>query len=230
MTQHKILLVEDDQRLAELVETYLQNNGFEVYCVANGDLVASQLQLIQPDLLILDINLPGKDGLTICKNERKTYTNPILMLTAREDDIDQILGFEYGADDYVIKPVEPRVLLARIQALLRRTRHHKADHILRWDHLEIDVQRRTLVLKDQLLEVPTNDFDLLWFLALNAGQIMSREALFQAVYHREYDGLDRSIDVRVSSLRKHLKDDAEKPKVIKTIWGKGYLFLPEILS
>ena len=95
-----------------------------------------------------------------------------------------------------------------------------------------DKNRKEIVhfMKDQLLEVPTNDFDLLWFLALNAGQIMSREALFQAVYHREYDGLDRSIDVRVSSLRKHLRDDAEKPKVIKAIWGKGYLFLPEILS
>ncbi len=231
MTNH-ILLVEDDRRLAELVKDYLENSEFIVTIEGNGNRVLRQFQQLNPTLIILDLTLPGKDGLTICQELRATYRGPILMLTARNEDVDQVLGLEFGADDYVIKPVEPRVLLARVRALMRRyyqPENTEQENIV-FDHLMIQPTARKVQLNDEDINLSSHEFDLLVALAKHAGQVIGREYLFNQIYNREYDGLDRTIDVRISQLRKKLHDNSESPTRIKTIWGKGYLFVANAWS
>lgn len=225
----KILLIEDDQKLAVLTQQYLQNADFECEIEANGNHAQTRVNEYQPDLIILDVMLPGKDGLTICKELRPEFEGPILMLTARNEDIDQVLGLEFGADDYVVKPVEPRVLLARISALLRRvSAAPKAEsNKLEFGQLEIDRQSRKVLFENAIVSISSHEFELLCFLAENAGNILSRDQLFTKLYNRPYDGIDRSIDVRISQLRKIFDDNPEDPFRIKTIWGKGYLFVPD---
>ncbi len=227
--QKKILLVEDDEKLAQLVKQYLMQSGFDVRIEMRGDLAIATLGQYQPDLLILDINLPGKDGLTICKEIRPTFDQPILMLTARNEDFDQVLGLEFGADDYVIKPAEPRVLLARINALLRRTQTQKIEKItkLTFGQLIIDLASRDVFYKEEKVILSSHEFELLQIIAGQAGTILSRDYLFKNLYNREYDGLDRTMDVRISQLRRKLGDNAEEPFRIKTVWGKGYLFVAD---
>ena len=223
-----ILLVEDDVRLSELISRYLGSNGF---CVTIADLtrpVVDQVQHAMPDLMILDLGLPGQDGLAICKQLRPAYQNPILILTARDDDIDHVLGLELGADDYVIKPVQPRVLMARIKALLRRssTQIDPQQKVLRFGGLTIDTVARAVSVNGQAVSLSRHEFDLLVFMAAHAGEIQSREALFQHLHRREYDGVDRILDIRISHLRKKLGDEPGSSEGIKTIWGQGYLFVP----
>jgi DNA-binding response OmpR family regulator len=229
MKNARILLVEDDLKLASLVKQYLENAGFSVATESNGDLAIERITEFKPDLLILDIMLPGKDGLTICKEVRPFFSQPILMLTARNEDFDQVLGLEFGADDYVIKPAEPRVLLARINALLRRSHYlvEQPNESLSFGGLTIDTQSRDVTLNDMRVTLSTHEFDLLLILALDAGKILNRDYLFEKLYNREYDGLDRTMDVRISQLRKKLGDNAEEAFRIKTIWGKGYLFVAD---
>jgi DNA-binding response OmpR family regulator len=224
-----IILVEDDIRLSELVSRYLETNGFRVTVTHGGDQVVEQVQLGMPDLVILDLGLPGQDGLSICKQLRPTYPNPILILTARDNDIDHVLGLELGADDYVIKPVEPRVLMARINALLRRSKNSSGaeQKTLRFGRLLVNTVARSVSLDGQSIALSSNEFDLLLCLAAHAGEIQSRETLFQQLYRREYDGVDRMLDVRISHLRRKLGDEADSSKRIKTIWGQGYLFVPD---
>jgi DNA-binding response OmpR family regulator len=224
-----ILLVEDDLRLSELVSRYLEGNGFRVTISNRGDDVVEQVQRDAPDIIILDLGLPGQDGFSICRQLRPLYTNPILILTARDNDIDQVLGLELGADDYVIKPVEPRVLMARINALLRRSKsHHRIeDKSLRFGRLVINTAARSVILSGQPIALSSSEFELLVYLAAHAGEIQSRETLFQQLYKREYDGVDRMLDVRVSHLRKKLGDEADSSERIKTIWGQGYLFVSD---
>lgn len=231
MTTH-ILLVEDDRRLAELVKDYLEANEFIITIESNGNRVLRQCQQLSPSLVILDLMLPGKDGLTICQELRPGFRGPILMLTARNEDIDQVLGLEFGADDYVIKPVEPRVLLARVRALLRRYYQPEASEqeSLCFDQLSIHPGARKVQLAGDDIYLSSHEFDLLLALAKQAGQIVGREYLFNQIYNREYDGLDRTIDVRISQLRKKLLDNPETPTRIKTIWGKGYLFVADAWS
>jgi len=224
-----ILLVEDDLRLAELVSRYLESNGFSVAIVSHGDEVVARVGRDMPDLVILDLGLPGEDGLTICRQLRPDYTNPILILTARNSDIDHVLGLELGADDYVIKPVEPRVLLARIGALLRRSRTPDSTtrKVLQFGRLTINVTSRAVHLDGQAILLSGNEFDLLVHLASHAGEIQSRETLFKDLFKREYDGADRLLDIRISRLRRKLGDEAETAERIKTVWGQGYLFVPD---
>jgi len=223
----RILLAEDDERLAALVRDYLVVNGFAVDVVSDGLAVNDRVVAQAPDLVILDIMLPGRDGLAICRDLRRHYRGPVLMLTARDSDVDQVLGFEYGADDYVIKPAEPRVLLARIQALLRRCAAPAGEaSSLAFGRLQICNDSRRAELAGRDLQLSTHDFDLLWTLATRAGHVLGREELFAGLYNRPYDGLDRSIDVRISALRRKLGDDPQNPAMLKTIWGKGYLFVP----
>lgn len=230
--KNHILLVEDDRRLAELVKDYLEANEFIVTIEGNGNRVLRQCQQINPTLVILDLMLPGKDGLTICQELRPQYRGPILMLTARNENIDQVLGLEFGADDYVIKPVEPRVLLARVRALMRR--YYQQDNIeqenLLFDKLVIQPTARKVQLDGQDINLSSHEFDLLVALAKHAGQVIGREFLFNQIYSREYDGLDRTIDVRISQLRKKLLDNPDNPTRIKTIWGKGYIFIANAWS
>lgn len=227
---NRVLLAEDDARLAALVKDYLESNDFHVTIESVGHNVPRCVAELMPDIVILDVMLPGKDGLTICKEIRPKYAGPILMLTARDSDMDQVLGLEFGADDYVIKPAEPRVLLARIRALLRRYQHvdKPEQSELLFGDLKISVAARHVTCKDESVELSSHEFDLLLELAKNAGKILSREYLFNTIYSRPYDGLDRTIDVRISHLRKKLHDNSENPEKIKTVWGKGYLFVPDV--
>ena len=225
----RILLVEDDTRLAELVSTYLGEHGFIVNIEPQGDRVVTRVQRDKPDLIILDIMLPGKDGFEICKDLRPHYPGPLLMLTARSSDIDQVLGLELGADDYVIKPVEPRILLARVNALLRRSGcgfdGDNEDRV--FGNLCINLSARVAKLNNDPIALSSHEFDLLLILSARAGEVQSREALYQQLYGRPYDGLDRTVDVRISHLRRKLGDDANNPFRIKTVWGRGYLFVPD---
>jgi DNA-binding response OmpR family regulator len=224
-----VLLVEDDLRLAELVSRYLESNGLRVAIASRGDEVVARVGHEPPDLVILDLGLPGEDGLTLCRQLRPDYNNPILILTARDSDIDHVLGLELGADDYVIKPVEPRVLLARIGALLRRSRAepHGPRKVLQFGRLTINITSRSVHLDGQAISLSGNEFDLLVHLASRAGQIQSREVLFKDLFKREYDGTDRMLDIRISRLRRKLGDEAETAERIKTVWGQGYLFVPD---
>lgn len=225
--QPSVVLVEDDLRLAEVVRSYLQANGFSVSVEHRGDRVFERVRDEMPDVVVLDLGLPGKDGLTVCREIRATHNLPILILTARDNDIDHVVGLELGADDYVIKPVEPRVLVARIQALLRRSRPAPAEHkSLRFGALSINVAARSVTLNDRPISLSSNEFELLLYLASRAGETLSRETLYQQLHNREYNGLDRALDVRISHLRRKL-GDSETPEKIKTVWGHGYLFVPE---
>lgn len=225
----KIVLVEDDARLAELVSRYLETNGFAVTSIDRGNEVVAAVRREAPDLVILDLGLPGQDGFSVCRQLRPKYEQPILILTARDNDGDQVLGLELGADDYVIKPVEPRVLMARIHALLRRGKHraNPDSRVLRFGRLIISLGARSVSVDGQSVALSSNEFDLLVHLARHPGEVLSRETIFQGLYHREYDGVDRMLDVRISHLRKKLGDDADSPERIKTIWGQGYLFVTD---
>lgn len=226
----RILIVDDDERLATLTQDYLRKNGLDVAIEMDGTAAISRIVNEQPDLVVLDVMLPGSDGLTVCREVRPHFKNPILMLTARTDDMDQVLGLEMGADDYVAKPAQPRVLLARIRALLRRSDVSPNDdvpHRLEFGDLVIDNGGRSVTLNDELVDFTSAEYDLLWLLASNAGRILSREDIFERLRGIEYDGQDRSIDVRISRIRPKIGDDPENPRRIKTVRSKGYLFVKE---
>lgn len=237
----RILIVEDDERLADLTKEYLESNGLVVSVEGNGSLAVDRIVNEKPDLVVLDLMLPGEDGLSICRKVRPSYNGPILMLTARTDDLDQVLGLEMGADDYMSKPVRPRVLLARIRALLRRINEHiepkaeasaqqgqSADATrLVFNNLVVDSSMREAWLDDESIDLTSAEFDLLWLLSSNAGNVLSREEIFTNLRGIQYDGQDRSIDVRVSRIRPKIGDDPVHPRRIKTVRSKGYLFVKE---
>lgn len=226
----KILIVEDDVRLAELTQEYLVKNGLEVAIETDGGAAIKRIKEENPDLVVLDVMLPTADGLTVCREIRPEYTNPVLMLTARTDDMDQVLGLEMGADDYVAKPVQPRVLLARIRALLRRSDVVPAEEVVQklvYGNLVIDNGGRTVELNGEQVDFTSAEYDLLWLLASNAGKILSREDIFEKLRGIEYDGQDRSIDVRISRIRPKIGDDPDNPRKIKTVRSKGYLFVKD---
>ena len=231
---HTILLVEDDVRLSALVVEYLEKNGLKVETEFRGDTAVQRILELQPDLVILDLMLPGLDGFEVCKQVRSDFSGPILMLTAKDEDIDQVVGLEIGADDYVVKPAQPRLLLARIRALLRRASADNQQNNKKLNSNELDFgvlkilhSSRSVLFNEGSLELTTVEFDLLWLLAKNAGKVLSRDQISESLTGIEYDGLDRSIDIRVSRLRKLLKDDSSKPRGIKTVRGQGYLFVAD---
>ncbi|HTN34174.1 MAG TPA: response regulator, partial [Marinobacter sp.] len=215
----RILIVEDDERLAELTREYLESNGLEVTVENHGGRAVERIRNDQPDLVVLDLMLPGEDGLSICRRVRPFYSRPIIMLTARTDDLDQVLGLEMGADDYISKPVKPRVLLARIRAMLRRATEisnseESAEEAtrLQFNDLVVDRSMREAWLNDVSIDLTSAEFDLLWLLSSNAGRVLSREEIFTALRGIEYDGQDRSIDVRVSRIRPKIGDDPIHPR------------------
>ena len=225
----RILLVEDDERLADLTAEYLRRNDLDVAIEGRGDNAETRILAERPDLVILDVMLPGKDGFEVCRAVRPHYRGVILMLTARDEDFDQILGLEMGADDYIAKPVQPRLLLARIKALLRRApgiaeAGPASTEERIFGQFRISQATRTATLAGQAIDLTTAEFDLLWLLACHAGNVLSRDDLLQELRGIGFDGLDRSIDARISRLRKKLNDDPENPTRIKTVRGKGYLF------
>ena len=227
-----LLLIEDDERLSKLVSDYLSKQGFLVKALRHGKDIEEVMREFAPKVVILDIMLPGDDGFSICRKLRQNYDGALLFLTAKSSDFDQVIGLELGADDYVIKPVEPRVLLARIQALLRRSELIETTSSADKDKLEfgklaLQKQSRQVVLDQQNISLTSHEFDMLWMLASNPARLIEREKLYQELIGREYDGLDRSADVRISRLRKKLHDNPKKPFRIKTIWGKGFFFVPD---
>ena len=226
----RILIVEDDERLATLTREYLENNGLQVTIEGDGGKAVERILSERPDLVVLDLMLPGEDGVSICRRVRSHYQGQILMLTARTDDLDEVLGLEMGADDYVAKPVRPRVLLARIRALLRRGSVQPKESpdtgsSLRFGALVVDNAMREAWLDNQCIDLTSAEFDLLWLLCSNAGRVLSREEIFAQLRGIEYDGQDRSIDVRVSRIRPKIGDDPMHPRLIKTVRSKGYLFV-----
>jgi two-component system response regulator RstA len=226
----RVLIVEDDTRLASLTQEFLIRNGLEVGVEHDGARAVRRILEDHPDIVVLDVMLPGVDGLTICREARtQGFQNPILMLTARTEDMDQVLGLEMGADDYVAKPVQPRVLLARIRALLRRSDKVLDENLsrLEFGNLIIDNGAREVLLDNVAVEFTSAEYDLLWLLASSSGRVLSREDIFERLRGIEYDGQDRSIDVRISRIRPKIGDDPENPRRIKTVRGKGYLFVRE---
>lgn len=225
MTDKKhILVVEDDASLSEWISDYLTDHGFEVSIANRGDSALELIEADMPDLVLLDIMLPEKDGFQICKEARAYYANPILIMTACSEETDEVAGLDLGADDYINKPVKPRVLLARINALLRRESQLTQKHVCVYDNLRVDSNTRSVSLNNEDIMMSSNEFDVLWLLASQADQVVSRTELIKQLRGIEYNGFDRSIDIRISRIRKKLLDDPQAPKKIKTIWGKGYLF------
>ncbi|ELQ6240990.1 two-component system response regulator RstA [Cronobacter sakazakii] len=234
----KIVFVEDEPEVGELIAAYLGRHDIDVIVESRGDRAEAVIERENPDLVLLDIMLPGKDGMTLCRDLRARWQGPVVLLTSLDSDMNHILSLEMGASDYILKTTPPAVLLARLRLHLRQhmaaapvtaadntpTRQpHKA---LRFGTLCIDPLNRQVTLLGEQIALSTADFDLLWELATHAGQIMDRDALLKNLRGVTYDGLDRSVDVAISRLRKKLNDSATEPYRIKTVRNKGYLFAP----
>ncbi|WP_086931104.1 response regulator [Agarilytica rhodophyticola] len=226
-TKEHILLVEDDASLSEWMSDYLNGHGYLVTVANRGDAAVELIESDVPDIVVLDVMLPEKNGFDVCREVRNFFARPILMLTACTEEADEVLGLELGADDYLTKPVKPRVLLARIKALLRRAPEVTPKSMRSFGALSIDAQSKTASLNGEMVGLSSNEFDVLWLLACNAGKVVSRTELVSQLRGIDYDGFDRSIDIRISRLRKKLLDDSNQPFKIKTVWGKGYLFAPD---
>jgi two-component system OmpR family response regulator len=232
ITMYRVMLVEDDARLAELVTEYLSGYEFTVELVTRGDTALERFAAAAPDIVILDLMLPGLDGMLVCRRMRELSEVPILILTAREDSYDEVSVLEQGADDFVNKPVQPRVLLARLRALLRRTQPGAARPkpaadsaaALEFGALRIVTGDRSVSWRGQPCVLSNTEYKLLLVLAESAGRVLSRDAILKKMRGIEFDGLDRSIDNCISKLRRKF-DDANSEK-IKTVWGEGYLFSP----
>jgi DNA-binding response OmpR family regulator len=233
VTNQHLFLVEDDRRLAALIGEYLRGQGFRVSHEIRGDRAVARILREPPDLVILDLMLPGLDGHGVCREIRGQYLGPVMMLTARDEDLDQVLGLELGADDYVVKPVQPRVLLARIRALLRRFGPSPQGEMpeprdeLRFNRLRLSYATREARLDGEPVELTDNELELLWLLASRAGEVLSRELILNRLRGIGYDGLDRSVDIAVSRLRRKLEPNPARPGRIKTVRGRGYLFVAD---
>lgn len=238
----RIILVEDDEKLSSLIQRYLSQNHFDVDIIDDGNLAVDAILSARPDLVILDLMLPGKDGLAICREIRAQFNGQIIFLTASEDDMDHVAGVELGADDFIIKPIQPRVLLARIRMLLRRNitkepgessknpkteQSSKQVNSITFGSLTIYHSKRSVMLDNERVALTTSEFDLLWLLANHAEEVLSREYLYQTLRGIEYDGMDRAMDTKVAILRKKLGDNASMSTRIITVRGQGYLFVPD---
>jgi len=228
LDKQKITLVEDDIELAKMIQSFLICEGFEVSWKENGLEAVDHILKIQPDLVILDVMLPGIDGVEVCRRIRDEFSNPVLMLTAKDDDLSEITALNTGADGYLNKPVRPHILLAHIKALLRRNKASSKLHnssVIQVQDLSINLDAYLLIKEDQEINLTSGEFQLLAILAKSSGIPVSRDELYQQLRGIEYDGVDRSIDLRVSSLRKKLDDDIPPYRYIKTIRAKGYLLV-----
>ena len=228
LQKHRVLLVEDDAPLAGMVADFLNGNEFDVSIEGRGDAAASRILEEKPEVVVLDVNLPGMNGFDVCQRVRDDFGGVILMLTARGEEVDEVVGLEAGADDYMAKPVRPRVLLARLRTHLRRVTPQEATgHPITVGALVVDPSRRTVTIDGQGVELTTAEFDLLKLLAENVGRTLSRNDIYQHIHGTRYDGLDRSIDLRISRLRKKIGDDPSRPQRIKSVRGVGYMLAVE---
>ncbi len=221
-------MVDDDEKLVSLVREYLRPHGFEVEGAGDGPGGLAALRASDPDLVILDLMLPRMDGLEVCRRIRQGGSVPVLMLTARGDEADRIVGLELGADDYLPKPFSPRELLARIRAILRRTRGEPAgaaQESIRVEGLLLDPGTRSATLKGNELDLTTGEFDLLYILAASAGRVLTRDQIMQRLHGTDSSAFDRSIDVQVSRIRQKIEPDPRHPVLLKTVRGVGYQFV-----
>lgn len=229
MSNINLVIVEDDVKLQQMLQSYFVTQGFAVTTIGDGAQATETILKLQPDIVLLDLMLPGQDGLTICRQIRNEFRGKILMLTASDDDFDHVAALELGMDDFLTKPVKPRVLLARIRMLLRRQNETSdtAAKILRFGQLELNKARLVCELAEKPIAMTDSEFDLLWLLASQPEVVLSRDVLTKALRGIEYDGIDRTVDNKIVALRKKLSDNSLSPQKIITVRGKGYLFVPD---
>jgi DNA-binding response OmpR family regulator len=220
-----ILIIDDDAKLNQLLKDFLKDFGYAVITATHPVRGIKKLKQASPDLVILDIMLPEMDGFEVCRAIRQTSDIPIIMLTARGEVTDKVVGLELGADDYLAKPFEPRELVARIQSVLRRSHKFRDHQSLTFDRLTIDLDKRIALLDGNPLELTTNEFAALALLARNAGKVLNRDQILQELRGMDCDAFNRSVDIAVSRLRQKLNDDPKSPEFIKTVWGSGYVFI-----
>jgi DNA-binding response OmpR family regulator len=220
-----ILVVDDDEKLNQLLKRFLKDYGYAVYSAVDADEGLKKVRTVLPDLIILDVMLPGMNGFEVCKRIRESSRVPIIMLTARGDVMDKVVGLELGADDYLPKPFEPRELVARIQAVLRRARNSGADRRRRFGALTIDFHRRQALLEDREVDLTTSEFAALELLVRHAGRVLDRDEIMQTLRGIDSEQFNRVVDVTMSRVRQKLGDDPKHPQFIKTIWGSGYMFV-----
>lgn len=233
-TNKQILIVDDDLRMRELLERYLTEQEFTVETVSDSSEMDDALSKTDFDLLVLDLMLPGEDGLAICRRLRgANFTTPIIMLTARGDEVDRIIGLEMGADDYLPKPFNPRELLARINAIMRRQGQQTSNELettseaFSFGEFVFDAANRNLSRNGEAITITSGEFALLKVFTEHPRQPLSRDRLMQLARGRELDVFDRSIDVQVSRLRRIIEPDPSKPRYLQTMWGFGYVFIPD---
>ena len=222
----KILLVDDDPNIRQLVNLYLEKEGFEVEMADRGDTAVAKFKTFAPNLILLDLMLPGMDGWQVCREVRKTSNVPIIMLTAKDETFDKVLGLELGADDYMVKPFDTKELVARIKAVLRRFQNADAptSKELSFPGLTINIGQYTVTYMGKELEMPPKELELLYFLASHPGMVFTREQLLEQVWGYDYFGDSRTVDVHVKRLREKLTDGEKMGWQIKTVWGVGYKF------
>lgn len=222
----KVLLIDDDQKHSELLQAFFKRHGINLSCAGDANEGLKKLQREDPDLLLLDVMLPGRDGFEICREVRKTSNIPIIMLTARGDVIDRVSGLELGADDYVGKPFEPRELVARVQATLRRAEQSGPEvGLLSFEGLQIDTDARTVRVSGDLVDLTSMEYELLLILARRPGKKLSRDDILSELRGIDAAILTRSVDIMVSRLRQKIGDSAKPARFIQTIWGRGYSFV-----
>lgn len=225
-----LLIIDDDDRLTELLRGYLAQSGFDTFTAGTPDAGLALFEEKKPQLVILDVMLPGRDGFQVCRELRAKSRTPILMLTARGDIGDRVKGLELGADDYLPKPFEPRELVARIQSILRRagTATGEGAQTLTAGDLRLSLKSRQAWLGSEDLQITSTEFELLRLFMLSAGKVLSRDDIMDRLRGIDWEAFNRSIDVAVSRLRQKLRDNSKQPKYFKTVWGTGYLFLPDV--
>jgi DNA-binding response OmpR family regulator len=232
MKTYKILVVDDEVDIVDFIDDYLTGEGYEVIKAYDGVEALDKIRQNLPDLVVLDVMLPGLDGFEVCKQMRSESTVPILMVTAKDTDVDKIVGLEIGADDYMPKPFNPRELVARVKAILRRTyrqdyQSHSQTVTLKHKDLSIDAERRMATIGHRQLELTMKEFDLLLFLMRNPGHVYSRDHLLDYVWRQDSFVGARTVDVHIRRLREQIETDASQPQYIKTVWGVGYKFTDE---
>ena len=220
----KIMVVDDDPNISQLIKLYLDKEGYKVECYLDGLLCLEAFRNNPPNLVILDIMLPGMDGWEVCKNIRKISDIPIIMLTAKGETFDKVLGLELGADDYIVKPFDPKELMARVKAVLRRSMGTNDDgQVVSYPNLTINISDYTVTLKGENIECPPKELELLYFLASHPNKVFTREQLLEQVWGYDFYGDSRTVDVHIKRLREKLKINNSNWS-IKTVWGVGYKF------
>ncbi len=230
MMETKILVIEDDVAVAESIQAFFEDDGYEVKVSADGSDGVNLFKMYDPDITILDITLPKKDGWQVCREIRESSQKPIIMISTKGDVFDKVLGLELGADDYMVKPVDNKELSARIKAVLRRYRSalpQSDDEVIRFDNIEVSHEKYELKLKGKSVDIPPKELELLYFLASNYNRVFTRDQLLDKVWGFDYLGDSRTVDVHIKRLREKLDGISDK-WVIKTVWGIGYKF--EILG